>query len=325
MTYVITGARGYIGSALAKRLAGEGHALRLVSRSGTAPYIEAARGAKIDYCEADLRDPRAWSRLLKDAAAVVHLSWRTDLRAAETDPEGDKEINVEPVRALVEAARAVATPPVVIFASTVTIVGAEPQRPVDETAPDRPCSVYDRHKLACETILREATPRGAVRACSLRLSNVYGYGGTPVNNNRGILNAMMRRAIDGEPLTLYGDGAYIRDFIHLDDVVDAFHLAISEPRVSDGRHYVIATGRGHTLAEAYTFIAEAALAHTGRRAKIRRVPEPRDLHPIERRNVVGNSHLFQERTGWRPRIDLKAGIRDYFTRALSRPAAMVGQ
>jgi nucleoside-diphosphate-sugar epimerase len=196
--------------------------------------------------------------------------------------------------------------------------------PVDETAPDRPCSTYDRHKLECETILRGATARGAVRGCSLRLSNVYGYGGTSVNDNRGILNAMMRRAIDGEPLTLYGDGGYIRDFTHLDDVVDAFRLVISEPRVNDGRHYVIAAGRGHTLAESYAFIAEAALAHTGRRVEIHHVPEPHNLQPIERRNFVGNSRLFQERTGWRPRFDLKAGIRDYFARARSHPAAVVG-
>ncbi len=60
--------------------------------------------AKIDYVEADLRDPQAWSRLLNGADAVVHLSSRTDLRAAEADPVGDEDINIEPVRALVQAA-----------------------------------------------------------------------------------------------------------------------------------------------------------------------------------------------------------------------------
>lgn len=324
-TLVITGARGYIGSALAKRLADEGYALRLVSRSSAAPRVPAARGAKIDYCEADLRDERVWSRLMDGADAIVHLSSRTDLRAAEADPAGDETINVEPVRALVDAAAAVATRPVVIFASTVTIVGTDPKTPVDETAHDRPCSVYDQHKLLCETILREATARGAVRACSLRLSNVYGYGGASVNRNRGILNAMMRRAIGGEQLTLYGDGGYIRDFSHLEDVVDAFHRAIAAPAVWDGRHYVIASGRGHTLAEAYALIAEAVFAQTGRRTEIHRLPEPQDLQPIERRNFVGNSQLFGTLTGWRPRFDLKAGIGDYLARAASRPAVALGQ
>lgn len=324
-TVLITGAHGYIGSTLAKRFVSDGHALRLVSRSPAAARIDVGRDAKIDYVEADLRDPLAWSRLLNGTTAVVHLSSRTDLRAAEADPVGDDDINIQPVRALVQAANAAATPMAVIFASTVTIVGAAPRIPVDETTPDSPCSVYDRHKLLCEKILREATSRGVIRACSLRLSNVYGYGGTSMNSSRGVLNAMMRRAIEGKPLPLYGDGSYVRDFTHLDDVVTAFRLAIGEPGTGDGRHYVIATGRGHTLAEAYAFIAEAALAGTGRQIEIRRVPEPADLQPIEKRNFIGNSGLFRSRTGWQPRFDLQTGIRDYFDRALSHPTLALEQ
>ncbi len=320
-TVVITGARGYVGTALAKRLAAEGHTLRLVSRSADAPRITPPHHAKIDYVKADLRDPRAWSRLLSGTDAVVHLSSRTDLRAAEVDPQGDEDINIAPVRALVEAAT---EGPAVLFASTVTIVGAHPQVPVDEGTPDRPCSVYDRHKLRCEAILREATERGAVRACSLRLSNVYGFGGASINTSRGVLNAMLRRAINDEPLTLYSDGKYVRDFTHLDDVVDAFCLAITEARVCDGRHYVIATGSGHTLAEAYDLIAQAAFDYTGRRCEIRRVPEPADLQPIERRNFIGNSRLFQNLTGWHPRFDLRAGIHN-FVRAASRLAMALGR
>ena len=131
---------------------------------------------------------------------------------------------------------------------------------------------------------------------------------------------MLRRAVNGEPLTLFGDGAYIRDFTHLEDVVGAFRRAIADPSVCDGRHYVIASGRGHSLAEAYTLIADAALEHTGWRIEIRRVPEPADLHPIERRNFVGNPRLFEKRTGWRPRLNLSAGIHDYFHRAAPRAA-----
>jgi UDP-glucose 4-epimerase len=321
-TIVITGARGYIGTALAKRLVDEGHALRLVSRSPEAPRIAAGRDARIDYLQAELRDPQIWSRLLDGADAVVHLSSRTDLRAAEADPRRDEDINVAPVRALVEVAT---TPVAVIFASTVTIVGADPALPVDENAADRPCSVYDRHKLACETLLCDATQRGTLRACSLRLSNVYGYGGPSINASRGILNIMIERAIDGEPLTLFGDGAYVRDFTHLYDTVEAFRLALGQPQICDGRHYVISKGEGHTLAEAYNLIAAAALEHTGRRIEIRRVVEPVDLHPIERRNFVGDPVVFQGRTGWRPRFDLKAGIRDYFVRAALQPAMASGR
>ena len=142
-------------------------------------------------------------------------------------------------------------------------------------------------------ILREGTTCSAVRACSLRLANVYGYGGASMNANRGILNIMMKRAIDGEPLTLYGDGAHLRDFVHIEDVVEAFSRAIATAEVCDGGHYVIASGRGHTLAEAYAMIAEVAMERLGRRIEIVRVPEPADLHPIEKRNFIGDSHVFR--------------------------------
>jgi len=211
--------------------------------------------------------------------------------------------------------------PIIVFASAATIVGPHPQMPVDDGTPDDPCSIYDRHKLAGEMILREATVGGVIRACSLRLSNVYGHGGASVNANRGVLNIMMKRAIDDEPLTLYGNGGYLRDFIHINDVVEAFVRAITTPDICDGGHYVIASGRDHTLAEAYAMIAEVAMERLRRSVKIVRVPEPADFHPIEKRDFIGDPHVFYARTGWRPRFDLRAGITDYFVRTARREMA----
>jgi nucleoside-diphosphate-sugar epimerase len=307
---VITGARGYIGVALARRLASEGRALRLVSRPAAGSAAEPP-GANREIIEADLGDEAVWSGLMRGAAAIVHLSARTDLRAAEADPLGDELLNVEPVRALVRAAANADAPPKIVFASTVTIVGTQHANPVDERTTDCPCSVYDRHKVACETILRDATAAGTLQACTLRLSNIYGLGGTSVNSNRGILNVMMRRAMNGEALTLYGEGAYVRDFTHLDDVVEAFALA-ADADVCDGGHYIIATGRGYSLAEAYRLVADAAFAATGGPVEINHVAEPADLHSIERRNFIGNSSLYQHRTDWRPRISLPEGIGRFF-------------
>jgi UDP-glucose 4-epimerase len=313
-TIVITGARGYIGSALAEKLAGDGHALRLVSRSSGSLRLASTCAANIEYCTADLREPQDWSRLLGGVDAVVHLSSRTDLRAAETDPAGDRVINIEPVCSLIRAAEQLNTIVSVIFASSTSIVGDPHQNPVNENVPDRPSSVYDCHKLECEIILRDASRRGVLRACSLRLSTIYGYGVQSTNSNRGVLNGMMRRAVCGEPLTLYGDGSYVRDFMHIDDVCDAFRLAIASPNICNGQHYVIATGRGHTLAEAFRCIAQQAYRATRRKVEIHHIPEPPDLHAIERTNFIGDARLFHKLTGWRPRIDLESGIRDCLER-----------
>ena len=312
---VITGARGYIARALTKLLAGQGRALRLVSRQPVAPNRSRVC-AGIEHVQTDLRDDESWEALLDGADGVIHLSSRTDVRAAEADPVEDRVLNIEPVLALTRAAerRRLAIP--VIFASSTSIAGNFHANPVNEETPDRPCSVYDRHKLECEIILRDATRRGLLRTCSLRLSTVYGYGdgANSTNPNRGVLNMMIRRAINGEPLTLYGDGSYVRDFTHVDDVCDAFRLAIAEPDICNGRHYVVATGRGYTLAEAFGCVAQEAYRVTGRKVQICQVPEPADLHPIEKNNFVGDAGLFQKLTGWRPQVDLGSGIRDYFQR-----------
>lgn len=317
---IITGARGYIGSALTRRLASEGKALRLVSRSWSVARPDADHAGDIERVSADLRDEDAWDGLLDGADAIIHLSSHTDLLAAEANSEEDEHLNIDPVRSLVRAAERSGGRPLVVFASAVTIVGMRHPNPVDENTPDNPYSVYDRHKLACETILRDAARQGILRACSLRLANVYGFGGASVNANRGILNAMMKRACACQPLTLYGEGAYVRDFIHLDDVVEAFAAAISLERGCEGEHYVIATGQGHSLAEAFRMVVKETLRLTGRRVEIRSVPEPPDLHPIERRNFVGDSRLFRSSSGWCPRVELAAGIRDYLARTGQLPA-----
>jgi nucleoside-diphosphate-sugar epimerase len=313
---VITGARGYIGSALAKKLASEGYGLRLVSRFPPAQSYTAT-DAKVEYVQADLQEEESWRALLDGADAVVHLSARTDLCAADDDPASDRVLNVEPVRALVKAAEVSRSPMPVIFASSVMALGNTHENPFNEKTPDHPSCVYGRHKLECERMLRGATQRGLIKACSLRLSTVYGYGIHAMNPNSGVINMMIRRAIDGRPLTLYGDGSYTRDFIHIDDVCDAFHMAIAMPHVCDGHHYVIATGRGYTIAESFRYVAQEAYRTTSRVVEIHHVPEPPDLHPIQRCNFVGDSRLFQELTGWRPQVDLECGIRGYFQRLLT--------
>jgi UDP-glucose 4-epimerase len=316
---MITGARGYIGTALAERLGAEGYRLRLVSRVSQNSPVTRFPDRQVEYVAADLRNPETWLCLLNDIDAVVHLSSRTDLHAAEANPHEDHELNVEPAQALILAARQLKRAIPVIFASTVTIVGPAPRIPVSETTEDQPCSVYDRHKLDCETMFLEATREGVLRACSLRLSNVYGYGSgvASINSNRGILNAAMRHAAQGEAVTLYGSGAYVRDFTFIGDVVDAFCRALASKHVLNGGRYVIACGCGHTLAEVFQLVAQEALQYTGRAVEIRRVSEPSDLHPIERRNFVGDSTMFQKLTDWRPQVDLRSGIQDYFERSLA--------
>jgi nucleoside-diphosphate-sugar epimerase len=272
--------------------------------------------------QADLCNEENWRTLLMGADAVVHLSSRTDLHAAEADPPADSAINVEPVRSLVRAAARCGTAIPVIFASRSPVplmpIWSMNRRPIVH-AP-----VYDRHKLECETILPEATRRGILRACSLWLATVYGYGDGlgSINPNRGVLNTMIQRAINGQPLTLYGDGSPVRDFTHVHDVCAAFSMALAKhAALCGGSHYIVATGRGYGLAEAFACVVQEASRVARRNVEIHHVVEPPGLHPIERSNFVGDASAFQSLTGWRAQVDLQLGIRDYFERLVSHAKA----
>jgi nucleoside-diphosphate-sugar epimerase len=265
----------------------------------------------------DLSDFAAWLDILNDIDCVVHLSWRTSLRAAEADPTEDELLNVRPVRALIEAVKILGRPIDVVFASTVTVIGDKHELPATDDTPNCPISVYDKHKLVCEQLLADATQEGLMRACSLRLSNVYGRGQESVNSERGILNIMIRRAAMGHPVTVYGNGEYVRDFVHLHDVIDAFGAAIASREARDGHAYMIGTGEGLTIADVFSAVASEASKFSGRAVSVEFVDEPADLHPIERRNFAGRSALFHARTGWTARMNVMEAIRDDIRHALA--------
>jgi len=306
---VVTGAGGYIAAAVAERFRQDGRILRLVSRPGSFT-AESDNFLAREAMFADLRSDEGWTSVLADATVVIHLSARTDLRAAELDPSTDEKLNVDPVRSLLRMVAQRRGPKIlVVFASAATVVGVRHSNPVDETTPDDPISIYDRHKLLCEELLLAADRSGTIDTCILRLANVYGYGVQSKNAGRGVLNSMMRGALAGGPLTLYGDGRYIRDFVYIDDVVNAFARAEIFRETTRGRRFLIASGQGSALLETFSLVAREAAAVLGRPVEIEHVPEPLDMHPIERRNFIGNPALFRRTTGWSPQFSLEVGIR----------------
>ncbi|MSP20003.1 MAG: NAD-dependent epimerase/dehydratase family protein [Alphaproteobacteria bacterium] len=279
---LVTGATGYIGTALTAALSAASCIVRTLSRADFSAGLKADSFADVD--------------------TVFHLSAQTNLRFAEQHPAEDERANVAPLEGLLKVVRPGTR---VVLASTVTIAGLASR--IDHRTPDAPISVYDRHKLAAERILHGATAAGHVRGIGLRLANVYGFGNQSRNTERSVLNLMMRRALAQQPLTLYGDGAYVRDFIHLSDVVAALVAAGSADAPVGS--FPIGSGTGTTLAACFALVANEAERLTGRPVSITRVPEPADLHAIERRNAIVDPAAFRAATGWRPRTSLRDGIR----------------
>jgi nucleoside-diphosphate-sugar epimerase len=159
-----------------------------------------------------------------------------------------------------------------------------------------------------EQYLRWYSEQGIVRGVALRLANIYGPGPRSSRDDRGILNLMIRRALTGEPLTVYGTGEQLRDYLYIEDAARAFLAAAAHSETLSGRHFVIGSGVGHAISDALEIVASRAEARTGKPVEVRRVPPPDTLSPIERRNFVADSRRFTSATGWQPRYSLSEGI-----------------
>jgi len=147
-----------------------------------------------------------------------------------------------------------------------------------------------------------------VKGATLRLANVYGPGPASNSADRGVLNLMIHRALQGEILTIFGQGNYLRDYIFVDDVVLAFLEAAANIEAITGKSFIIGSGEGHTIAEAFQLVKERVELITCKSVSLINVAPPLNLAQIETRNFVANSLLFKGLTGWHPQYSLIEGI-----------------
>jgi len=318
---LITGGVGYIGTGLASRLITRGWDVTRLVRPGT--VLHSSLSVETSDIEADICDPDVWSKTFQQVDAIVHLAAQTSMYTAAEDPLADETANIRPMIQLLETCRKGEWRPFIVLASTVTVIGLPQQMPVRESHSYQPLTVYDLHKWMVEEYLKMYCRLGYARGTTLRLANVYGPGPISRRSDRGVLNKMIRNALAGRPLTLYGTGEWLRDYIHVDDVVEAFIVALNHPDAVAGRHWIIASGESWKMHDAFALIADRVAHRTGLRVPVEHVDPPAELSPIEQRNFVADISGFSAATGWQPRVSLKEGIDQTIEAFMSEKAAVV--
>ncbi|WP_434442851.1 NAD-dependent epimerase/dehydratase family protein [Lentzea sp. E54] len=312
----VLGATGFIGSAVLKTLAQQEVQLRAVARR---PAVVPPGPAEVEVVTADLTDRDALAKAVDGADAVLYLllgdgGWR----AAE---EGSAErVNVGVMRDLLDVlGERAGEPPVIVYGGAASQVGVPQREPLDGSEPDQPETAYDRQKLRAELLLEKATAAGRVRGIGLRLPTVFGesLGG---GQDRGVVSAMVKRALDGQPLTMWHDGTVRRDLVHVEDIASAFAAALAHPGALAGRHWLLGAGRGDALGDVFRLIAGITSEHTGAPpVEVTSVQAPSHAPVTDFRSVTIDSSAFRAVTGWRPEIPLAEGIRRTVT-ALARKA-----
>lgn len=305
---LITGGAGFLASNLVMHLAGTECTVVLITRFGKSVPSTPSGRARCEHMSGDIAEQGFWETALPGADFVFHFAAQTSSYTADKKPLADWSANVLPMISLLEACRTGGHRPMVLFSATVTQFGLPSCLPVDESQPDRPVTIYDYHKLTAEYYLEHYVRQGWARGASLRLANIYGPGPVSGSADRGILNLMMRRALRGEAITIFGSGHQVRDYLYITDAVEAFLAAAIHSERVNGRHFVVASGEGHTLEQAFNLVAERAGDLTGKRVSVVNVTPPPGLSRIEDRNFSGDFSRFSVATGWIPMIKLADGL-----------------
>ena len=296
MKALVIGGCGFIGSHVVDHLVASGIDTSVLDHRREA-YRAAIAG--VAYHHGVWNDPTTLSAVLDHGgfACVVHLGWTTTPQSASLAPTADAQANVIGSLRLLDTCVRAKVRRVVFAGSGGTVYGPSDRLPLSEREPTEPISAYGIAKLAVEKYLRLYQRDHGLESLILRVSNPYGPRQNP-DRSQGAVAVFASRILSGRPIQLWGDGSAIRDYLHVVDVADAFHRAVTGPATGV---FNIGSGLGTSLAELIALIERQADA----RAQV----EYRPARPLDVPAVVLDRSYAERVLGWRPQTPFDAGLR----------------
>ncbi len=324
---VITGGAGFIGANLTDRLVRAGHHVTILdnlSRAGTdknVAWLRGLHGETFALVVGDVRDPAVCERAIQDAHAevVYHLAGQTAVTTSVTDPRRDFEINALGTFNVLEAARRSSRNPIVVYASTNKVYGGMEDLAVVEEATRYVCrdvpagvaesrpldfhSPYGCSKGAADQYVRDYARIYGLPTIVFRQSCIYGPRQMGVED-QGWLAWFVIALVTGRPITIYGDGKQVRDLLYVDDLIDAFALAVDRIATTRGQVYNMGGGAANAISVWWEFkpLVEEALA--------RSLPDPvfAPARPGDQPFFVADTAKAERDFAWTPRVSAREGI-----------------
>jgi len=303
---LITGGLGFIGSNLARRLAELGADVLIVDSLltdyGGNLFNIAGVEDRLRVNIADIRQGTTMSYLVRGREVIFNLAGQVSHIDSMRDPHTDLEINCRSQLTLLEACRERNPATKVVYAGTRQVYGRPDHLPVSETHLVRPTDINGINKAAGENYHLVYNNVFGVRACSLRLTNVYGPRQLIRHNRQGFIGWFIRLALEGKEIQIYGDGSQMRDFVYVDDVSDAFLRAGCYDECNGGVFNV-----GGLEPMTHRDLVKLLVGEAGG-GSMRFVPWPDDKRRIDIGSFYSDSSKFMSLTGWRPAVSLRDGI-----------------
>lgn len=303
---LITGGLGFIGSNLAIELVRQGANVQLVDSmipayGGNLFNIEPVK-EKVKINFSDIRDTHSMNYLVQDKDIIFNLAGTLSHVDSMSDPLTDLEINCRAQLSLLESIRKYNPKVKIIFAGTRNQYGKAKYLPVDENHPQEPTDINGINNIAAEKYHLMYTAVYGIPAVSLRMTNTFGPRHQMKHSRQGVLNWFIRQILDGETITLYGDGSQVRDVNYIDDAVDALLIA----GVSDhgwGEAYNL----GGTPVSLSDFVHAVIKIHGKGKVIMNHFPEERKK--IEIGDYKADYRKMTNTYGWKPSVSLTDGIK----------------
>jgi UDP-glucose 4-epimerase len=295
---LVTGASGFIGGRVIRRLAGNCKRLVAFARGAATVLHPHLRG--VNLVLGDVCIPGQIEAALGDIDVVIHLAGHSGAQSSAQDPIYDLQTNAGGMIALLEAVRRRGGPCRIVFPGSRLEYGPADSVPVSENAPIRPSSPYGVNKYACELYLDLYARLYGISYAVARFSNPYGPWVAPPAREYNVLNKMIAAAQADHDLTVYGDGRQLRDYLYVDDAVDALLLLAS---VEENVVVNVGSGRGIAFRDA----AETIVRVVGR-GRVVSVPWPPGAARLETGDFIADTTNIRA-LGWEPRTSFEEGIR----------------
>ncbi len=303
---LITGGLGFIGSNLAIHLVRDGARVSVCDAmipgyGGNVANVREIEG-ELDTHLSDVRDEDEMGRLVAGRDVVFHLAAQVSHVLSLSNPYPDIDINIKGTAVVLEACRKHNPSALVVRAGTRGQYGPAVQLPVSEETPANPRGIYEISHLSAEMICRTYTRIHGIRTVPLRLTNVYGPRGQMKHSQFGVVNWFVRLALTGEPIPLFGTGRILRDFLYVDDCVDALIAAACEPGTV-GEVLNVGDDRASTFLEVAEILRD--LVPDTRIVFTDFTPERKAQEPGD---FVSDITKIRRLTGWQPRVALREGL-----------------
>ena len=303
---LVTGGAGFIGSHLVDRLVQSGEQVIVIDNESTGSATS-VKSRVSEYLRCDVSHVKDVQRAFSHRPEVVlHIAGQASTFKSFDNPEDDLRTNVQGTLNVLKACMEFGVQRL-LYASSMVVYGHPAALPISEDAAASPISYYGVTKYAAERYVHATAERTDLgfpfHVTSFRMFNVYGEGQSLTNPYQGVMGIFIGNVLRGEPITIFGDGEQTRDFIYIQDVVDAWIAAIDNPQAY-GQVFNLGSGTRRSINDLAHLVITSLRQAPGNHGVVYAVPRPGDQRHME-------ADISKARTilGWAPKTSFEEGLK----------------